>query len=165
MSATKRTGPQKDADRLLVAKWLVEGVAYRDMADRLAEQREYRIAHVQLWHDAKVILEEWREQRVAQMSQYAALQLTKLDAVENEAWEAWRRSIGQHVVTTETTGQHPSTSEKIEELNGDPRYLMVIEKCIEQRTRLLGLEGTDLLTGDRGDDVVTFVHPKEIEAA
>ncbi len=103
--------------------------------------------------DLKAIRQQWRSSAIRNFDDAKAMELAKIDQVEVEAWEAWRRSIGVHtVVTVKTTtveavregeADIPADEriEKSESLAGDPRYLERIQKCVDQRMQLLDLAG------------------------
>lgn len=86
----------------------------------------------------------WRQSAVAEIEVGQAKQLAKIDAVEVEAWAAWERSKGQ-VEETETERQangettKQSARVKKQTRDGDPRWLTVIQSCIDQRCKILGL--------------------------
>ena len=105
--------------------------------------------------DLMACKEEWARRYAGNIEEKKKVELARIDALELEAWKAWERSAGLHTKTT--TKESPAagkqeagpyaepatTKEKTihkEKLNGDPRYLDQVQKCIEQRRKLLGLD-------------------------
>lgn len=111
--------------------------------------------------DLKIIRSEWRSSAVRNFDAMKSMELAKVDQVELEAWQAWQRSIGK----TKTVTKHAEAggakeipgkrfiTEKIEVLNGDPRFLAIINECIKRRCDILGLDAPKRLTGDDGGPV------------
>lgn len=90
---------------------------------------------------------EWVEQKNDLISTYKAIELEKINKIEQTAWEAWDRSIGAIVTIsskkekTDSGGMavvHKNEQEK--QSPGDPRFLTVMQWCVEQRCKILGME-------------------------
>lgn len=76
--------------------------------------------------DIRRLLKEWQNERLEDTEERVTAELARLDLVIREAWQQW-------------------------ELKGDPRYLDIILKALEQRRRLLGLDRVQVdLTGTLG---------------
>lgn len=113
--------------------------------------------------DIERCIEEWKaQQRIEDTDAAIHLELSRIDDVCREAWEAWEKSKQDADKTrTKQTGVVPKggngedaesgeiqtvkverTSE--EQTNcGDPRYLDIICKCAMERRKLLGLYSPD----------------------
>jgi hypothetical protein len=93
--------------------------------------------------DLKAIQQEWLKASVRNFDTIRAEQLAKIDRIEREAWQAWERSLKQREVTIQEVTESATRINKVtlrkEGQDGDPRYLQVIQKCIDQRCDLLGL--------------------------
>lgn len=79
------------------------------------------ISQQQVSHDLKRVREQWMQSSIRDFDAVRAEQLAKIDEVERQAWEGWRRSF---------------ESDK----DGEPRYLDQVHKCIERRCKMLGLD-------------------------
>lgn len=97
--------------------------------------------HVTVHRDLEAIREEWREQRNQDYGDAIAIALAKNDQLEAVAWDAWERSKEDAV--TEKTGQNgkfridtTTTTGQV----GDPRFLAQVDKCIQTRREILGLD-------------------------
>ncbi len=118
--------------------------------------------------DLEAVRAEWAAAAAADVGVVKARELAKLDAMEAELWEAWRRSVGEHVKQTRTTTPGPGdtvrveVSEVREELAGDPRYLAQIRDCVERRCKILGLDAPKELRTS-GDVAVKVVSGVDLE--
>jgi hypothetical protein len=86
--------------------------------------------------DLAALQKEWIANRLHDLDRHKAEQLEAIALREREAWAEWERSKASSVVTTEADGE---TTTRTSTGTGDPRYLQVLEGCVEQRARILGL--------------------------
>ena len=110
----------------------------QEIADQLGVNR------ATVSRDLKVLQARWREAAVRDLDAAIGQELDRLDQLEREYWQAWLRSQGPHeVTTTEQTsggdGERVRAAIRKEQQHGDPRYLDGVQRCIEQRCKLLGL--------------------------
>lgn len=113
--------------------------------------------------DLRALRQQWREARTAAMESARDLELARLALLESESWDGWERS--QQLLVSEKMSKaedeqraEPSDEKKksrslspakkraergTRSQHGDPRYLMLIMKCIERRSRLLCAEKDD----------------------
>jgi predicted transcriptional regulator len=102
---------------------------------------------------AKLIREakqQWQIRAEKNYAEHIASELARLDKVEAEAWQAWHESKKSSRSVSETTGgEKPSKTKRKDSQTGDPRMLAVIQKCVEQRMKILGLDGDS--SGKDGD--------------
>lgn len=122
-------------------------------------------------NDLKELQRRWREAALADIGDWKAEQLARIDALEREYWEAWERSKQPvRVQTTRlVTGEAGSRSEggmREEEVVGDPRFLSGVQWCISERIRVLGLAAPvrqDLTSGGKpfermsDDELIRFI--------
>jgi hypothetical protein len=110
--------------------------------------------------DLKVLNGRWRKSAVRNLDVAKGRELDRIDQLEREYWAAWEKSKQvQETTTTEQTKDGDSERlkagiRKVEQ-TGDPRYLAGVEKCIELRAKLLGLNAPTetRLTGKDGGPV------------
>lgn len=81
----------------------------------------------------------WKKVAASDYDRHVADELVRIFTVETEAWDAWQKSKRDDVSRSETTGKFPSKTRMKSRTNGDPRFLAVVQKCTEQRMKLLGL--------------------------
>jgi len=142
---------------------------YLEGHSMVAIGEQLKIVASTVWNDLQAARLEWRTQAVENIDKLIQRELSRIDYIEMEALKAWQRSIGPHIKTVEKSGTRPGvegggsfdeTTEHTEELAGDPRFLDVMNKCVEQRRKILGLDapsrstisnpdGSPLLTGIR----------------
>jgi predicted transcriptional regulator len=114
------------------------------------------ISQATVSRDLTAIQKEWAQARINDIDERKRVELAKIDNLELEYWEGWKRS--QESVKTETqkmqgSARQPKAGEerndtapdKLEKINrvesqiGDPRFLAGIQSCINKRCELLGL--------------------------
>ena len=105
------------------------------------------------------IREQWKKSAIRDFDEVKAEQLAKLDRMECEVWEQWRRSCEDYekrVVEDRTATQFPGTNERTETGGqyGDPRYMNTLVSIIEQRCKLMGLNAPQKIsaTNPQGDE-------------
>jgi len=123
----------------LVAEGLAQGKTVRQQAKELDRSPGM------ITLDRRTLRMRWAEQNKHYIQEEKFDQLEKLNRVEEEAWEAWSRSIGETVkqtrrVTQRNGQQEQTVSEETVTLAGDPRYLDQINKVVSRRCALLGMD-------------------------
>jgi len=123
--------------RAEVAEYYLKGVPQFKIAERLG------VSKSQITRDLKKLSEGWQKSAMDDMSKIKARELAKLDVIEQEAWEAWRRSCEEKTkkaVKKKTYGKKEDTeqSQIKEQMIGDPRWHEIILKCVSKREEILG---------------------------
>ena len=172
MAAPKRSASQILKDQAVIAELYLKGWQQATIADFLTDlavdrrpKIKYSVAMVK--YDLRGIREGWLESSLRDFDAVKAEQLAKLDQLEFDAWEQWRRSCNdysKHVTEEKGATQFPGTNTRDEsgEQYGDPRYMNVILSIIERRCRLLGLDAPQKMapTNPAGDEPY---QPKSID--
>lgn len=136
----KRRGNKEDtlaadqrADRLQrVAKMYLSGVSARDIALKEGVPRQ------SIYDDMRRLRKIWWNRNNRAADSLIAEQVAKIDRAEQAAWEGWERSCKNATEkTTETGGESKKVTEKVKGQSGNPSFLAVIAKLIEQRCKLL----------------------------
>lgn len=107
---------------------------------RIAEYPEVQVSFQQVAKDIQE-MDSLLEEEARQQSRLHLLKdLKKLERLEAQAWEGWRRSVGEKTKTTDKTVSdgtgHTTTITWVDA--GDPRFIQQIRECIAERHRLLG---------------------------
>jgi hypothetical protein len=130
-----------ESRRLKVAELYLCGV--RSLT-RIAE--ELGVDKSQISRDFKHIRKLWREAYIDDLNVAKHEELARIAAIEQKAWLAWDRSCND-VETMEVTGSSQGgkgTPEKVKKMTkrqaGNPHYLAILLKCVEQRRAILGLD-------------------------
>lgn len=112
---------------------------------KIADHCNVSVATINL--DLKTLQSEWRERAANDIDQRMSEELAKLDKVEATAWQAFEESKE----TTETSTQGMT----VRSTAGDPRFLNIIQNCIDKRCKLLGIDAPSRLevTGREGEPV------------
>jgi hypothetical protein len=99
-------------------------------------------------------------------------ELPKIDVIESEAVKGWERSIGIHKVTTTKKitikAEDGGSSAKLEApaceisvksqvMEGNPRFLDTVLKCIDARRKILGLDAPANIKVDGHQDDIDAV--------
>ncbi len=119
---------QIEEDRAKTAKMFLNHYTQEEIAKKLG------ITNVQVSIDMKIIRKRWVEEQLTHYGEAMAVEIMKLNALESVFARAWDKSklpsisyaADGSIIETESTG--------------DIRFLQGIERCIEKRCRLLGLD-------------------------
>ncbi len=163
MARNTRTPEERARDRVRLLELRAKGWCQEEIAQELG------VSQQQVSHDALQMRREWQARAAFDVESATGQELERLDMIEAEAWAAWRRSCqelqrtatthkqreatvpSRHVTTapdgtvTETSTRETvslmrdETSVQTEQQNGNPAFLALIGKCVEQRAKLLGL--------------------------
>lgn len=164
-----------DRDRQEVSDLYLKGYSTRQIATKISEKyAPYSISYVTVSKDIKWILKEWLKHTVTDIDQLKARELEKLNKLEQTYWEAWEKSIedyekkskkfkgevgvGKDGKPKQPTEQEIATTEMIS--MGNPAYLAGIERCIDRRCKILGVDApvkTDLTTKGESIKMVTAI--------
>jgi len=136
---SRRNGFQKAKDRARLAEMYLQGHSQHDMS------MEIGISVAQVYRDLRILQDNWMASQLMNINQAKAEQLAKLDLLELEAWQAWDRSkIDKSGKSVEKSGEDEKRVKAWSEGRlPDPRYLQVIQHCIERRCKILGLDQPD----------------------
>jgi hypothetical protein len=103
------------------------------------------VAPSQVTYDAKQLERLWLEDAKRDIGVVKARELARIDLLEREAWGEWERSkqssktvtdVGIEAGASTGTRQTVRTQPRL----GDPRYLAIVEWCIDLRLRLYGID-------------------------
>lgn len=125
--------------------------------------REVRVSVTTVWKDLQSVRQEWLQSSLRNFDEARARELAKIDEIERQAWIGWNRSLrdweqrnreisretgsrsdGSHAASDESAKSKPGRAVKTSVARrgqcGNPQFLMVVQQCVSQRCRLLGLE-------------------------
>lgn len=139
MAAPVRTKMQREADLERIATMRLEGLSVRMIA------AELRLAPATIFRDIGTVLDRWKAQSITAIEEYVAVELAKVEHLERTYWQAWNRSCGDRkrnkVGRKDAPDGKTDTVEKVREgRDGNPAFLAGVERCIERRCKLLGLD-------------------------
>jgi len=167
--------------RMLVAQKYLRGQSMDKIAQEMPP--ELACSRSSVYRDLQALREIWRKEANLPIADMRAKELAKIDELERTAWEAYEISKGDKIVSRfgtvlpattagtkpSVTGAHTRTITK--STAGNPRFLEMIEKCINRRCEILGLKRQTTLDpmADMPILGISFIvrkpqEPKQIEA-
>jgi len=166
---SKRNKADIEADDKSISDLYLKGYSYREI-ERLFKAdktRKHTLSHTQIGTDMNRMLKDWRKDRESSIDEWVNAELLKLDKLEQTYWASFEKSIKALTKTKTKTGSNSfgaideTTMEDMLML-GDPRYLQGIERCIQKRCDLLGLDMPKEISIKTNLDVTEFTfesHP------
>lgn len=135
----KRTALERDSHRTQIAHLLVEGVSQQAIAEKLS------LSEATVSRDIAFVRAEWLQSRQININEAVGQELMRLAKIEREAWEAWEHSKKAiEMNETSGSGRHDvKVKKRTQGRIADPRYLAIIQDCINQRCKLLGLNAPE----------------------
>lgn len=146
-----RTPDQILHDRREIARLRRRGWSVPDIAEKL------KLTEMQVRKDLRRLREEWKKRAAVDVQAERQAMLDQLDDIMREAWAAWERSQEAKETTTEertglveTKDGTPALTKRTHRIEGQvghPRFLEIIERCLERRAKLLGLDAPQKFVG------------------
>jgi hypothetical protein len=155
----KRTGAERQRDRVDVAHLFLHGKTYREIAEHIAATRPYTLSIPQVARDMKAVVEMWREEYLKDVDKIKARELARIDELERAYWDGWEASQKEQTVreterVSDTLGKPDETGRPLSknklyarerakridtQRDGDSAFLKGIQWCIESRLKIFGL--------------------------
>lgn len=158
----RKTNSQYARDRevrlCIIAELYRKGHSYRDIQKEVKKRLDLKTYSLStLSKDVNAMLSEWRTSRVETVDDNLTLELARIDKMLVELWNAWERSKAPKQSKSKTqagrpgkkgdgeakgddiipVGLYQTTSEATQ--TGDPRYMELIHKTLQERRKLLGI--------------------------
>ena len=130
----------KEQQRERIASLYVQGASNAEIA------RQVGLSARTVYRDIETVRDHWRESAIRDFDAAKARELAKIDEAERNYWIGWNRSLkDREKVATELDGgeQVKQVKKLIEGQSGDPRMLDGVLKCVEQRSKILGLHAPE----------------------
>lgn len=164
MAGPTRTSFQREHDLVITASLYCQGMYQSAIAKKIG------VSQKQISYDLRVIQHRWQQSMVADFDARKARELAKIDETERQAWRGWRRSLKDAVKNIKSaksappsvdaeghvvTGQIVEAREEREGQAGDPRFLAIVQGCIERRCKIFGIDAPTKgeLTGKDGGPI------------
>jgi hypothetical protein len=149
-----RSPDQIRSDRAEVARLYLKRWTQAEIAAKLGLSRQ------QIGYDLEGVRQEWLQSSLMDFNARKAEELARIDQLEREYLDAWEASKKEKETTTseQSTGgdgeKVKAAIRKIEQ-TGDPRYLAGVERCIERRCKIVGMDAPveSRLTGAGGGPI------------
>lgn len=139
----RRTTEQRENDLVFCTDLFLKGYSYRQISDLLNKRNakmgmDYAIVPpMRVYKDLKQLLINWKREHEENIDLYITKELSKLDKIEAELWDAWERSKKRIVSKIRQSGLK---TERSETFAGNPRYLDLVLSVQQRRAKLLGLD-------------------------
>ena len=139
----RRTPEQRENDLVFCTDLFLRGYSYRQISDLLNKRNakmglDYAIVPpMRVYKDLKQLLINWKREHEENIDLYITKELSKLDKMETELWDAWERSKKRIVSKIRQSGLK---TERSETFAGNPRYLDLVLSVQQRRAKLLGLD-------------------------
>lgn len=139
----RRTPEQRENDLVFCTDLFLRGYSYRQIADLLNQRNvkmglDYAIVPpMRVYKDLKQLLINWKREHEENIDLYITKELSKLDKIEAELWDAWEGSKKRIVSKIRQSGLK---TERSETFAGNPRYLDLVLSVQQRRAKLLGLD-------------------------
>ena len=140
---TERQPAQIERDRRKIGSLYLRGAIQADIAEELG------LSQATVSRDIHALIQDWQRDAARDIGERKAQELAKVDTLELEYWQAWKRSQ-EDAETNEQKGTVVGETIKAGEVKkitkgqaGDPRFLQGVEWCIERRCKILGVDAPD----------------------
>lgn len=139
----RRSPEQRENDLVFCTDLFLKGYSYRQISDLLNKRNakmglDYAIVPpMRVYKDLKQLLINWKREHEENIDLYITKELSKLDKIESELWDAWERSKKRIVSKIRQSGLKTDRSETFA---GNPRYLDLVLSVQQRRAKLLGLD-------------------------
>ena len=171
-----RTPAQRAADLVFIEQWALEGYQMRQMEDKLAAVRPYRLGFRSIWLEVRRLHKMWEQEAVAMVDANKNQMLGVLRKQEVELWTAWEKSKTE--VTKQTLTKREGGTGGAKDMKsavkvsayGDPAIMRLILDVQRQKAELLGLNAAKKteLSGPNGGAIpvkTSALSPEELHAA
>lgn len=126
------------------------GRMYTTGKSLLAISRELDVSLQVVKSDLMWVHEQWLDRMLMDRDQFVAVELAKIDKLEETAWAAWERSTQPRLETSRQTKTRGVSGKKAQDeevkeggrkvmRDGNVAFLQQVERCIAMRIKLLGL--------------------------
>jgi len=132
----RRSASQLSRDRRAIAEYYLKGWLQSAIAAELG------ISQQTVSNDLRALQVQWEKSALRDFDTMRGEELAKIDNLEREYWAGWLRS-GKNEETLVKKAKDGKGTEAIKTSKGqagDPRFLAGIERCIERRCKLLGID-------------------------
>jgi len=136
MAAPKRTAFQREHDYERITGYYLRGWYQSDIA------KELGLSQQQISIDIRTIQTRWRKDTAINLDEAKQKELSRLDELEREFWQAWESSKDERTkARQEKTGDLVTkASMEKEQRDGNPAFLQGVLSCIDRRCKLLGID-------------------------
>lgn len=130
----KRTPQTVAAHRREVARLYCDGLNQAEIGRLLG------LSQPQISRELAALHDQWIAEQKDFVHRYKIRELSRLDRLEAELWDAWDRSKQEAEKFADKDGKDGNeTTYTIEQRDGNPAFLAGVQSCIAERCKILGL--------------------------
>jgi len=146
MAAPSRTKFQRESDYERTTSLYLRGISQSRIAVEIG------VTQSQISHDISTIQKRWRESSVMNLDEAKQRELSRIDELEREYWQAWQDSkLERSKARQETGGKKDKDGKPVvtkaslekQQRDGNPVFLSGVMACIDRRCKLLGLDAPE----------------------
>jgi len=154
----QRARDKRRDDQVRISEMLAMGKSQKQIAAELGLTRSTVCRDVKRIERARLMF------MVKNLDKLRQAELAKIDLMEKEAWAAWEQSKTEKQKVSVTKGTNMKKSQFTKEQRaGDPRYLEIVQKCMDRRAELLGLNAPQKIAPTTPDGKEPWTAIKMIE--
>lgn len=117
---------------------------YRERKSMRQIAEELKVSLGTVWNDIDAVMQGYKLMAAKDAKEHIAELLSQLSHREQQIEQAWAKSLGELVETSDTkrktaAGDHNVSVVKQKEKTGNPMYTAQLLECLKMRARLLGL--------------------------
>lgn len=147
----RRSNGELARDRRIVADLYLKGQSQFEIAEVIGRHQ------TTVSNDIKALQRQWLQDANVDFDEARSRELGKIDHLEREAWLAYLRSQEDEETDVHKNtrwGEESSFTAKGQA--GDPRFLAIVDKCINRRCKILGLDAPQRreLSGPGGSPLI-----------
>jgi len=153
-------------DREEIASLYLKGFTQVRIAEHINidPNRDYVLTRQQIGYDIRKVQDAWKKSALMDIDEAKKLELAKVDHLEREYWEAWERSCEDEetkrlegtIASGEDKGKTTKQVVTRKAQNGDPRFLLGVQWCIERRCKIIGIDAPTKLAPTTPDGKESF---------
>lgn len=157
MAANKRTKFQIDRDRAEIARLYLQRHTQHEIAAIISgdKSRGYTLTQQMISRELGIIRKFWLQSALMNFDEAKSEELARIDELERECWNAWRKSQGKKKETMVkgvelAMGEigRKDVSVKTWEEVGEAAFLAGVQWCINKRCEILGLDAPKKFVGE-----------------
>ena len=156
--AAPRSKIQRERDRQEITRLYLRGVSQMDIAAKLGVNQST------VSRDLKAIQKQWRESALINMDEAKQRELARIDELERTYWDAWLVSCEDAEIERIKQAGGASGDKRAEIIkekrgqSGNPAFLAGVERCIQLRVKIIGLEAPKKqeITGKDGGPIKLY---------
>lgn len=147
-----RSKIETERDRAFIAERYCQGATLVRIAvelrDRFYPDKEpFNVSNIS--RDIQIVVGRWQRAAIFTIDQYKAIEIQKINTLEQEYYDAWMRSKESRERTVTERLERGGDEDNLarirariasEERDGNPNFLAGVQWCIDRRCKLLGLD-------------------------